>query len=75
MFFQIKMFQDLEPDSVYVKIIEYSMAGKTFLTSEIWKKTLMKNHSSTLKKIVKSIFTFKVQVLVFYNSHTFYLSL
>ncbi|XP_022162684.1 uncharacterized protein LOC111028371 isoform X1 [Myzus persicae] len=54
-----QMFQDLEPGSVYVKIIEYSIAGKCFLTSEIWEKILLKNRSSALKKILKSISTFK----------------
>lgn len=54
------MFQDLEPDSVYVKIIEYSIAGKCFLTKDIWEKILLKNRSSTIKKIFKSISTLKV---------------
>ncbi|XP_060861181.1 uncharacterized protein LOC132938394 isoform X3 [Metopolophium dirhodum] len=54
-----QMFQDLEPDSVYVKIIEYSIAGQCFLTSDIWEKILLKNRSSALKKILKSFSTFK----------------
>ncbi|XP_016663303.2 uncharacterized protein LOC100569517 [Acyrthosiphon pisum] len=54
-----QMFQDLEPGSVYVKIIEYSIAGQCFLTSDIWEKILLKNRSSTLKKILKSFSTFK----------------
>lgn len=53
------MFQDLEPDSLYVKIIEYSIAGKCFLTSDIWQKIALKNQSSTFKKIIKSISTLK----------------
>lgn len=57
------MFQDLEPDSVFVKIIEYSIAGKCFLTSDIWEKILLKNRSSTFKKIIKSISTFKASEL------------
>jgi len=61
-----KMFQDLEPDSVYVKIIEYSIAGKCFLTSDIWEKILLKNRSSALKKFVKSIYTFKVCIYFVY---------
>ncbi|CAI6346497.1 unnamed protein product [Macrosiphum euphorbiae] len=54
-----QMFQDLEPGSVYVKIIEYSIAGQCFLTSNIWEKILLKNRSSALKKILKSFSTFK----------------
>ncbi|VVC45766.1 ATP-grasp fold, subdomain 1,PEP-utilising enzyme, mobile domain,Pyruvate phosphate dikinase [Cinara cedri] len=54
-----QMFQDLEPSSVYVNIIEYSIAGKSFLTSDIWEKILLKNRSSALKKFLKSISTFK----------------
>lgn len=59
------MFQDLEPDSVFVKIVEYSIAGKSFLTSDIWEKILLKNRSSTLKKCLKSISTFKVRSLLY----------
>ncbi|XP_026822720.1 uncharacterized protein LOC113560827 [Rhopalosiphum maidis] len=54
-----QMFQDLEPDSVYVKIIEYSIAGQCFLTSSIWEKILLKNRSSALQKFLKSISSFK----------------
>lgn len=61
------MFQDLEPGSVYVKIIEYSIAGKCFLTNEIWGKILLKNRSSVLKKFLKSISTFKVGIYFVYN--------
>lgn len=57
------MFQDLEPDTIYVKIIEYSIAGQSFLTSNIWEKILLKNRSSTLEKIFKLIDTFKVFIL------------
>lgn len=60
------MFQDLEPGSVYVKIIEYSIAGKCFLTSDIWEKILLKNRSSALKKFLKSISTFKVGTYFLY---------
>lgn len=60
------MFQDLEPGSVYVKIIEYSIAGKCFLTSDIWEKILLKNRSSALKKFLKSISTLKVGTYFFY---------
>lgn len=56
----LKMFQDLDPDSVYVKIIEYSIAGKHFLTDDIWDKILLKNHGSGLKTILKLISTIKV---------------
>jgi len=61
------MFQDLEPGSVYVKIIEYSIAGQCFLTSNIWEKILLKNRSSALKKMLKSFSTFKVGVCFVYN--------
>lgn len=57
------MFQDLEPESVFVKIIEYSIAGKCFLTSDVWEKILLKNRSSAFKKLIKSISTFKVSEL------------
>lgn len=58
-----KMFQDLEPNSVYVNLIEFSIAGQFFMTSEIWEKILLKNRSSALKKLFKSIYTFKVTYL------------
>uniref|UniRef100_A0A2H8TRJ0 Putative phosphoenolpyruvate synthase n=1 Tax=Melanaphis sacchari TaxID=742174 RepID=A0A2H8TRJ0_9HEMI len=54
-----KMFQDLQPGSVYVKIIEYSIAGKSFLTDNIWEKILLKNRKSVLQKILKSYSSFK----------------
>jgi len=60
--FCFKMFQDLEPDSVFVKMIEYSIAGKSFLTSDIWEKILSKNHSSVLKNFLKTFSTFKVRI-------------
>jgi len=63
------MFQDLEPGSVYVKIIEYSIAGKCFLTSNIWEKILIKNRSSALKKCLKSFSTFKVGIYFVYIEH------
>jgi len=64
------MFQDLEPGSVYVKIIEYSIAGQCFLTSDIWEKILLKNRSSALKKMLKSFSTFKVDIyFVDYRTH------
>lgn len=53
------MFQDLEPHSVFVKIIEYSIAGKSFLTNDIWEKILSKNRNSALKRCLKSISTLK----------------
>jgi len=56
------MFQDLEPGSVYVKIIEYSIAGQCFLTSTIWEKILLKNRSSALQKFFKSISSLKVGI-------------
>lgn len=58
------MFQDLEPDSVFVKIIEYSIAGKSFLTKDIWEKILLKHRTSAMKKLTKLFFTLKVG---FYN--------
>ncbi|XP_025408161.1 uncharacterized protein LOC112681979 [Sipha flava] len=54
-----QIFQDLEPHSVFVKIIEYSIAGKSFLTNDMWEKILSKNRNSALKKIFKSISTLK----------------
>jgi len=60
------MFQDLEPGSVYVKIIEYSIAGQSFLTSDIWDKILLKNRSSALQKFLKSIYSFKVVICFVY---------
>jgi len=54
------MFQDLEANSVYVKIIEYSIAGKCFLSGEIWKKILLRKRSSAFNKCMRSISTFKV---------------
>lgn len=62
----LKMFQDLEPQSVFVKIIEYSLAGKSFLTSDIWEKILSKNRNSALKKFLKSISTFKVGLIALF---------
>lgn len=59
------MFQDLEPNSVYVNLIQFSIAGKSFLTSDIWEKIFLKNHSSALKKLFKSISTFKVNTCLF----------
>ncbi|CAH1725995.1 unnamed protein product [Aphis gossypii] len=54
-----QIFQDLEPGSVYVKIIEYSIAGQSFLTSDIWDKILLKNRSSALQQFLRSIYSFK----------------
>lgn len=56
------MFQDLVPNSMYVKIIEYSIAGKSFLTSDIWGKIALKNNSTVMKKLFKSVSTFKVYI-------------
>lgn len=61
------MFQDLEPGSVYVKIIEYSIAGQSFLTSNIWEKILLKNRSSALQKCLRSIYSFKVVICFVWN--------
>lgn len=58
------MFQDLDPDSVFVKIIEYSIAGKSFLTNDVWKKILLKNRTSAIKKFTKLFTTLRVG---FYN--------
>lgn len=58
------MFQNLEPDSVFVKIIEYSIAGKSFLTKDIWKKISLKTRTSAMKKWTKLFSTLKVG---FYN--------
>lgn len=54
------MFQDLEVGSVYVKIIEYSIAGKCFLTDDIWQRILSRKRSSVFKKCIRSFLTFKV---------------
>ena len=64
-----KLFQDLEPGSVYVKIIEYSIAGQSFLTDDIWEKILLKNRSSAFKKMLKSISTFKVGIYFVWRIH------
>ncbi|XP_050419567.1 uncharacterized protein LOC126832726 isoform X2 [Adelges cooleyi] len=52
-----QIFQDLEPGSMYSDVIQYAVAGKLFLTDDVWNKILLKNTTSIVKMLKKSILT------------------
>lgn len=61
----LKLFQHLEPNNISVKILEYSLAGKSFMTSEIWEKILKTNQKSVVQKYFHTLLTFKVCVYIY----------
>lgn len=62
--FVLKIFQHLEHNTPFMKVIEYSIAGKSFVTSEIFEKISMKKHISAIEKFFNSLLLFKVCIYI-----------